>query len=309
MFGLQAQVLEVVEEGPQYVVSVRFTGSVREQSGAVPEDLDEVHAIVRGRAGVMAKLEKPAAIAALEAIVRQADAVMVARGDLGVELPAEQVPRLQKRIIRACRAAGKPVIVATQMLESMIHAPVPTRAEASDVATAIYEGSDAVMLSAESASGRYPREAVGMMDRIIREVESDCRDRPAVDVLPADARPGPAAAISQCLRTAAALLRVAAIVTYSSSGATALRVARERPAAIVLSITPDPGIARRLVLSWGVHSVHLAAPVRDIPDLLRQACEVARDEDIAVAGDHLCIAAGTPFGVAGSTNFIHIVKA
>jgi len=274
-----------------------------------PEDLDEVHAIVQGRAGVLAKLEKPAGIDALDAIIARADAVMVARGDMGVELPAEQVPRIQKRIVGACRAAGKPVIVATQMLDSMVHAPVPTRAEASDVATAIYEGSDAVMLSAESASGRYPREAVAMMGRIIREVESDPHYREIVEASPRALGGGVADVICQCLRTAAALLPMAAIVTYSRSGATALRAARERPAAAVLSITPDMHIARRLALAWGIHSVHADAAVSGVPELVEQARRVARQEGIARAGDQLCIAAGTPFGVVGSTNFIHIAKA
>ena len=216
-----------------------------------PEDMQELRDIVQGRAGVMAKLEKPAAIESLAAVVALCDAVMVARGDLGVELPAEQVPRIQKRIVRECRRTGKPVIVATQMLESMTQSPVPTRAEASDVATAVYDGADAVMLSAESASGRYPVEAVATMDRIIAEVERDPHYREMLDAS-VDARdPTVADAICASLRQVAALLPVAAMVTYTRSGWTSLRAARERPKAPVLSLTPDRDIARRLALAWG----------------------------------------------------------
>lgn len=216
-----------------------------------PEDLEEVHAIVKGRTGVLSKLEKPAAIECLDAIIALTDAVMVARGDMGVELPAEQVPRIQKRIVRACRDAGKPVIVATQMLESMITAPVPTRAEASDVATAVYDGADAVMLSAESASGAYPREAVAMMDRIIAEVESDPYYRSGMDASRKEPLASVADAVCLSLRVTASLLPLSTIVTYTRSGATSLRAARERPVAPVLSIAPDLGIARRLALTWG----------------------------------------------------------
>jgi pyruvate kinase len=271
-------------------------------------DVEEVQRIVAGRARVLAKIEKPAAIAALESIVAASDAVMVARGDLGVELPAEQVPIVQKRIVRACRAAGKPVVVATQMLESMITAPVPTRAEASDVANAVYEGADAVMLSAESASGRYPREAVAMMDRVIREVESDPEFRRAIDA--SGCRP-PAAipdAICLAMRDTAGLLPVAGIVTYTRSGATSLRAARERPGVPVLSLTPDLGTARQLALVWGVHSIHDEEHVPDVPQIAARACAVAQREAFAAAGDIVVIASGMPFGVPGTTNFLHIAR-
>lgn len=274
-----------------------------------PQDLHEVRAIVQGRAGVMAKLEKPAAIDELDAIVQAADALMVARGDMGVELPAEQVPRLQKRIVRTCRAAGKPVIVATQMLESMIAAPVPTRAEASDVATAVYDGADAVMLSAESASGRYPREAVGMMDRIIAQVEADPHYRLAIDASATPAQSSVADAICVSLRQAASLLPVAVIATYTRSGYTSLRAARERPAVPILSITPDLGTARRLALAWGVHSLYSDAQITDVPDMVEQACGAACAEAFAVPGDTVLVTSGMPFGVAGTTNFLHIAKA
>ena len=274
-----------------------------------PEDLHEVKAIVQGRAAVLAKLEKPAAIDALDAIVEAADAIMVARGDLGVELPAEQVPRIQKRIVRACRAAGKPVVVATQMLESMISSPVPTRAEASDVANAVYDGADAVMLSAESASGRYPHEAVAMMDRIIVEVESDPNYRSGIDASHTAPRAAVPDAICLALRQTASLLPVAAMVTYTRSGATSLRAARERPAVPVLSMTPELATARRLVLAWGVHSVHASDSVADVPDMVAQACAMARREAFAQPGDIVVIASGMPFGVAGTTNFLHIARA
>jgi len=273
-----------------------------------PEDMQELRDIVQGRAGVMAKLEKPAAIESLAAVVALCDAVMVARGDLGVELPAEQVPRIQKCIVRECRRAGKPVIVATQMLESMTQSPVPTRAEASDVATAIYDGADAVMLSAESASGRYPVEAVATMDRIITEVERDPHYREMLDAS-ADARdPTVADAICASLRQVAALLPVAAMVTYTRSGWTSLRAARERPKAPVLSLTPDRDIARRLALAWGVHTVHLGSDVKNVDEMVSTARSTAQAEGYGRAGDAIVIAAGMPFGKAGTTNLLHVAQ-
>lgn len=215
------------------------------------QDVHEVRAITGGRVGVLAKLEKPAAIEALDAIVEAADAIMVARGDLGVELPAEQVPRIQKRIVRNCRAAGELVIVATQMLESMITASVPTRAEASDVATAIYDGADAVMLSAESASGMFPLKAVTMMDRILTEVESDLQYMAAIDASHATAQAAVADAVCASVRQATRLLPVAAIVTYTRSGYTSLRAARERLDVPVLCMTPELDTARRMALWAG----------------------------------------------------------
>ena len=274
-----------------------------------PEDLQEVRAIVKGRAGVLSKLEKPAAIECLDAIVELSDAVMVARGDLGVEMPAEQVPRIQKRIVRACRKAGKPVIVATQMLESMITAPVPTRAEASDVATAIYDGADAVMLSAESASGRYPVEAVAMMGRIIAEVEADPYYRTVIDASASAPEPTVADAICCSLRLSAGLIPVAAMITFTRSGYTSLRAARERPVAPVLSITPELATARRLALVWGVHSVHADEGIDDVPDMIEKACAMARREGFAQPGKVVLIAAGMPFGRAGTTNLLHIAYA
>lgn len=271
------------------------------------EDITEARAIIGERAGIVAKLEKPAAIASLDAIVAQTDAVMVARGDLGVELPAEQVPSIQKRIIRACRRAGKPVIVATQMLESMVAAPVPTRAEASDVATAIYEGADAVMLSAESASGRYPVEAVTMMSSIISHTESDPNYRTAID----SSRPEPVArtadAIGSAMRDITGLLNAAAIVAYTSSGYSALRMARERPRAPIIGMTPRLATARRLALAWGVHAV-LCHEVVDVPEMSELASRTALKEGFGTAGQTIVISAGMPFGTSGTTNLLRIAQ-
>jgi len=272
-----------------------------------PEDLDEARELTRGRAGIMTKLEKPSAVEALDAIVAKSDAVMVARGDLGVELPAERVPTIQRRIVRACRRAGKPVIVATQMLESMISSPIPTRAEASDVATAIYHGADAVMLSAESASGQYPVEAVQMMERIVGEVESDPYQRELLGSLQTPSQPTSADAICAALDVIAELLPVAAIVTYTSSGSTSLRAARERPLPPILSMTPNVATARRLTLVWGVHSVH-TDDVADVAAMVERACHCARDEGFAKPGDTILISAGMPFGTPGATNLLRIAQ-
>jgi len=270
-----------------------------------PEDMEEARDLVNGRAAVMAKLEKPSAIDCLPEIVGLSDSIMIARGDLGVEMPPEQVPIIQRRILRACRQAGKPVIVATQMLESMITTPTPTRAEASDVATAVYDGADAVMLSAESAAGQYPVEAVQMMDRIIREVEEDPHYRLVTEA----AHPQPEASVSDAiccaLRRAAGLLHISAAVTYTNSGHTSLRAARERPAAPILSMSSDPAVSRRMALVWGVHSV-LIHEVQDMDEVTDCACGAAREEGFAGSSDVIAITAGTPFGVSGTTNTLKL---
>lgn len=270
-----------------------------------PEDMDEVRRLVEGRAAIMAKLEKPSAVDCLEDIVGLSDGLMVARGDLGVEMRPEQVPVIQRRILRACRAAGKPVIVATQMLESMISAPAPTRAEASDVATAVYDGADAVMLSAESAAGQFPVEAVEMMDRIIREVEQDSYSRLVMDAAHPEPAPTLSDAICCALRRVTGVLKIAAAVTYTSSGYTSLRAARERPAAPILSMSPNEAIARRMALVWGVHSV-LTGEIGSIDEVTARACQAARDEGFATPGEVVAITAGTPFGVAGTTNLLKL---
>jgi pyruvate kinase len=269
------------------------------------EDIHEIREIVQGRAGIVAKLEKPAAIGQLEAIVEASDAIMVARGDLGVEMPAEQVPAIQKRIVRVCRRLGKPVIVATQMLESMVGAPVPTRAEASDVATAIYDGVDAVMLSAESASGKYPLEAVTMMHNIIVQTESDPHYFESMEASQSPARAEIADAIGLAMRSVAHLLDVAATVAYTSSGYSALRLARERPRAPIIGMTPRLATARSLALVWGVHAV-LTHDVAAVAEMAEFACTTALREGLAKPGQTIVIAAGMPFGVAGNTNLLHI---
>jgi len=271
------------------------------------EDIREVRKIVGERIGIVAKLEKPAAIGSLDAIVEEADAVMVARGDLGVEMPAEQVPAIQKRIVRACRKAGKPVIVATQMLESMVTAPVPTRAEASDVATAIYDGADAVMLSAESASGKYPVEAVRMMDLIITRTEADPYYREVIAASHATPRANTADAIGYAMRHVTGLLNAVATVAYTSSGYSALRMARERPSAPIVGMTPRQATARRLALAWGVHPV-LCDEVIDVLEISELACQTVRKEGFGERGQTVVISAGVPFGTPGTTNLLRIAQ-
>jgi len=271
------------------------------------EDILEIKEIVAGRARIIAKLEKPAAISQLEPIIHAADAIMVARGDLGVEMPAEQVPAIQKRIVRVCRSLGKPVIVATQMLESMVTAPVPTRAEASDVATAVYDGADAVMLSAESASGKFPVEAVRMMNSIIEQTESDPYYLETSKAAPSPARAEIADAIGLALRNVVNLLDVAATVAYTSSGHSALRMARERPQAPIIGMTPKLATARSLALVWGVHAV-LTHDVSGVSEMTEFACATAKREGLANIGDTIVIAAGMPFGTAGTTNLLRIAQ-
>jgi len=273
-----------------------------------PEDLDEARELARGRARILTKLEKPSAIDHLEAIVEKSDAIMVARGDLGVELPAERVPSIQRRIVRACRRQGKPVIVATQMLESMISSPVPTRAEASDVATAIYHGADAVMLSGESASGKYPVEAVQMMERILVEVESDPYHRQLLEASRTPAQSTSADAICAAMDTIAGLIPVAVIVTYTTSGSTSLRAARERPIPPILSMTPSLETARCLALVWGVHCVQ-TPDVSTVTEMVDHACALALAQGFAKSGDSILINAGMPFGTPGATNLLRVATA
>ena len=273
-----------------------------------PEDLIEARKIINGRAALMTKLEKPAALERLDEIVQSSDAVMVARGDLGVEIPPERVPGVQKRILRACRHYGKPSIIATQMLESMISAPTPTRAEASDVATAVYEGADAVMLSAESASGAYPLQAVSIMNRIVNEVEQD-PIYPSMISAQSDATfSSPGDAICSALKKVAQTINADACVTYTASGHTSLRAARERPIAPILSITPNMDTARRQALTWGVHSTLIENDVADVDEMVDAACAAAKREGFAEPGSLLAIAAGMPFGQPGTTNLLRIVE-
>jgi pyruvate kinase len=270
-----------------------------------PDDVAEGRKLVGGRAGVMVKLEKPSAIQHLEAIIELADGLMVARGDLGVEMPPEDVPSVQKQVIHACRAAGKPVVVATQMLESMVTAPTPTRAEASDVATAVYEGADAVMLSAETAAGRYPIESVAMMNRIARRVQEDPLYCSMLESTRIEHEHTTSDAISAAACQVAHLVDAAAIVSYTTSGATALRAARERPGAPILVLTSNLGTARRLAVLWGAHCVH-TSDVKSFSDMVQKAVRIAHREKIAEIGQRVVITAGVPFGTPGATNILRI---
>jgi pyruvate kinase len=270
-----------------------------------PEDVAEARKLIDGRAKVIVKLEKPSAIEKLDAIIELADAVMLARGDLGVELPAEKVPAIQKRVVRVSRQMGKPVIIATQMLESMISSPRPTRAEASDVATAIYDGTDAVMLSAETASGSYPLEAVSIMDRIANDVEKDILYRKVMDAEHPDPNKTASDAITSAAFYVASTVSAAAIVNYTTSGSTALRTARERPMMPVLCLTPNLSVARRLQLSYGVYPVN-TSDVDNFGDMVKKAVATSLEHGIAQKGQRIVITAGVPFGTPGATNILRV---
>lgn len=270
-----------------------------------PEDIAAAKKITRGHAGVMAKIEKPQAVGWLTDIIEAADALMVARGDLGVEMPLERVPGVQKQITRAARRAGKPVVVATQMLETMITSPMPTRAEVSDVATAIFEGVDAVMLSAESASGQFPVEAVGTMNRIAEAVERDPTYRSVIHAQRTEPEHTGADAIAAAARQIAETLDLSAVVSWTSSGSTAYRVARERPDMSIVVISSKAEIARRLALVWGVHCV-VGDEAQDQDDMVDRACRTAFAEGFARAGDRIIIVAGLPLGMPGATNMVQI---
>jgi pyruvate kinase len=270
-----------------------------------PDDVAELRKAVAGRAGVLAKIEKPAALQALDEILVLSDAVMVARGDLGVELPLEAVPGRQKQIIRAARHAGKPVVVATQMLESMITAPVPTRAEVSDVANAVYEGTDAVMLSAETAAGAYAPEAVAVMDRIAQAVEGDRLYR---TIMEAQRQPPEATmpdAILAAVHDVTHTIKASAIVCWTKSGSTGLRASRERPEAPILALTPIRAMARRLTLAWGLHCVQ-TEDAHDVDDVAERACHIAYAQGFAKQGDRVVITAGLPLGTPGATNLLRV---
>ncbi|MGB0087758.1 MAG: pyruvate kinase [Rhodomicrobiaceae bacterium] len=271
------------------------------------EDIIEAKQLIDGRAAVMSKIEKPAAVKNIDGIMTESDALMVARGDLGVELPLQQVPGVQKRLTRLARLHGKPVVIATQMLESMISAPVPTRAEVSDVATAVFEGADTVMLSAESASGQFPIEAVATMNSIAMEVEEDQlydqtihSQRPETDASSADAISAAACSIAQDAG-------LSAIICYTSTGATALRVARYRPRQPILALSTSKATARRLTVAWGLHCVLTEDP-HSVADMVTRACKFAALEGMAKLGDKVIVSAGLPFGTPGATNMLRIVR-
>jgi pyruvate kinase len=270
-----------------------------------PEDVAEVKKVARGRALVMAKIEKPQAVARLEDIMEISDAVMVARGDLGVEMPLERVPGIQKRITRMGRRMGKPVVVATQMLESMITSPVPTRAEVSDVGTAVFEGADAVMLSAESAAGDFPLEAVMTMNRIAEEIESDANYPLIIAAQRGEPEHTGADAIAAAARQIADTIELKAIVAWTLSGSTAFRIARERPLTPILVMTPNLQTARRMTLVWGVHPV-VGEDIHDVTEMAEIGAGAALKEGFAKPGQRVILIAGVPFGTPGSTNMIRI---
>lgn len=270
-------------------------------------DVIEARGLIQNGAGLVSKIEKPSALAEIDEIIALSDAVMVARGDLGVEIPHEDVPGRQKELVRACRLAAKPVIVATQMLDSMVASPAPTRAEASDVATAIYDGADAVMLSAESASGEYPRETVAMMDSIIRATETHKLYRSLIDATHPDVEHTPPHAVAVAAADLATAIDAAVIVGFTASGTTAARIARKRPGVPILALTPDIAVARRMSLLWGAHSVGTTNPssYEEMVDIARSA---AKQQGFLTSGQLGVVVAGIPFGKTGSTNNLRVFR-
>ncbi len=270
-----------------------------------PDDVAELRKAAAGRAGVMTKIEKPAAFNALHEILELSDAVMVARGDLGVELPLEAVPGRQKQIIREARRAGKPVVVATQMLESMITSSIPTRAEVSDVANAVFEGADAVMLSAETASGGFPAEAVAVMDRIAQAVEDDPLYGGIIAAQRQVPEPTMPDAILAAVTDVTTTIKASAIVCWTKSGSTGLRASRERPRVPIVALTPIRAMARRLSLAWGLHCVE-TEDAHDLDDVASRACDIAFTHGFAKSGDRVVITAGLPLGTPGATNMLRV---
>ena len=271
-----------------------------------PEDVAEARKLMNGHGSLVAKIEKPAAVDRLDEIIELSDAIMVARGDLGVELNPEEVPPLQKTIVEATRRSGKPVIVATQMLESMIESPAPTRAEVSDVANAVYDGADAVMLSAETASGAWPVEAVTIMDRIGKQVEND--PGYAARVHFTDVRPDAttADALARASAEIAQTVTLTGIIVFTDSGSTARRVARERPAVPMLVLTPSQKVARKVALLWGAHAVH-TKDIGSFEEMIAKGKRMALRHGFGAAGSKLIALAGVPFGTPGATNLLHVV--
>ncbi len=270
-----------------------------------PADVEEARELVKGRAAILSKIEKPNAVDRFEEILAVSDGIMVARGDLGVELPVQNVPPIQKRLVRKCRAAAKPVIVATQMLESMIESPMPTRAEVSDVATAIYEGADAVMLSAESAAGDFPIEAVTTMDNVATEVEQDPTYTQIIEASRKADRMTVADGIVAAAREIAETTNIKAICCFTQSGTTALLTARERPRVPIIALTPEVGTARRLALSWGTNCV-MTGELDRFKAAVVSAAKAARSEGFAGEDDLIVVTAGVPFNTPGSTNILRV---
>ena len=271
------------------------------------KDLHDLKKYTGDQTAIMAKFEKPLAIRRMEEILSHCDAAMVARGDLGVEMPPEEVPIIQKRLVDSCRNQGKPIVVATQMLDSMVNSPSPTRAEASDVATAVFDAVDCVMLSAETASGKFPIESVKIMDRIIRGVENDSSYRQMLESKKIKLEKTTSDAISSAASQVVKTVFAKAIFTYTRSGGTAKRAARERPTVPIIGLSPDRLTARQLSLIWGVHNIHALEP-KSFSGMIENACELAKKERIVKKGDYVVITAGAPIGVTGSTNNLRIAK-
>ena len=271
------------------------------------KDINDLKKYVGNQTGIMAKFEKPMAIKNMDEILEHCDAAMVARGDLGVEMPPEEVPIIQKKIVQSCRDFGIPVVVATQMLDSMVESPSPTRAEASDVATAVFDSADCLMLSAETASGKFPVESVKIMDRIIRGVENDNSYRQILESKQIKLEETTSDAISSAASQVVKTVLAKAIFTYTRSGATAKRAARERPAVPIIGLSPERITARQLALIWGVHTIHALEP-KSFSGMIDNACELAKKEGIVKKGDYVVITAGAPIGVSGSTNNLRIAK-
>ena len=271
------------------------------------KDINDLKKYVGNQTGIMAKFEKPMAIKNMDEILEHCDAAMVARGDLGVEMPPEEVPIIQKKIVQSCRDFGIPVVVATQMLDSMVESPSPTRAEASDVATAVFDSADCLMLSAETASGKFPVESVKIMDRIIRGVENDNSYRQILESKQIKLEETTSDAISSAASQVVKTVLAKAIFTYTRSGATAKRAARERPTVPIIGLSPERITARQLALIWGVHTIHALEP-KSFSGMIDNACELAKKEGIVKKGDYVVITAGAPIGVSGSTNNLRIAK-
>ena len=271
------------------------------------KDINDLKKYVGNQTGIMAKFEKPMAIKNMDEILQHCDAAMVARGDLGVEMPPEEVPIIQKKIVQSCRDFGIPVVVATQMLDSMVESPSPTRAEASDVATAVFDSADCLMLSAETASGKFPVESVKIMDRIIRGVQNDNSYRQILESKQIKLEETTSDAISSAASQVVKTVLAKAIFTYTRSGAPAKRAARERPTVPIIGLSPERITARQLALIWGVHTIHALEP-KSFSGMIDNACELAKKEGIVKKGDYVVITAGAPIGVSGSTNNLRIAK-
>ena len=271
------------------------------------KDIQKLKKIIGNHTGIMAKFEKPLAIEKMEEILKCSDAAMVARGDLGVEMPPEEVPLIQKKIVRTSRKMGKPVVVATQMLDSMIFSPSPTRAEASDVASAVFDSADCLMLSAETAAGKFPVESVEIMDRIIRGVEGDLSYQELIEKNEIAQEKTTSDAISSAASKVVRTVSAKAIFTYTRSGTTARRASRERPSVPIIGLSPERLTSRQLALIWGVHTIHAKEP-KSFSGMIDNACELAKKEGIVKKGDSVVITAGAPIGVSGSTNNLRIAK-